>query len=124
MRLHPTEESIQTAVASFLDHALPADAVWWHTPNGGARNKVVASKLKWAGVKPGVPDVVIVWKGRVICIELKAHDGRLSYAQIEMQSNLLLAGAVVLPVARSVDEVAAFLETLGMPLRAAVARAA
>src|SRR5690554_7178377 len=32
----------------------------WHTPNGGHRNVVVASKLKAQGVKRGVPDIVIV----------------------------------------------------------------
>ena len=117
MRLHPTEEQIQTAVASFLDRALPDDALWFHCPNGGARNKVVAAKLKWAGVKAGVPDILIVWRQRLIGIELKAKTGTLSEAQKAMHQRLTLAGAVVLPIARSVDEVEAFLETLGMPLK-------
>lgn len=117
MRLHPTEEQIQTSVASFLDRSLPDDALWFHCPNGGARNKVVAAKLKWAGVKAGVPDILIVWRQRLIGIELKAKTGVLSEAQKAMHQRLTLAGAVVLPIARSVDEVEAFLETLGMPLK-------
>lgn len=124
MRLHPTEEQIQAAVAQFLDRALPTDAVWFHPPNGGHRHAAVAAKLKWAGVKPGVPDVVVVWKGRAIFIELKAKGGSLSDAQKQMQSDLTLAGAVVLSVARSVDEVADFLEGLGIPLRGRLGRVA
>lgn len=31
----------------------------FHPPNGGHRNKIVASKLKRQGAKPGVPDIFI-----------------------------------------------------------------
>jgi hypothetical protein len=117
MRLHPTEEQIQAACAAFLDRALPADAVWYAVPNGGHRHPAVAAKLKWTGVKRGVPDIAIVWRGRAIYIEMKAHKGRLATPQVEMHERLTLAGAVVLPIARSVEEVADFLEALGVPLR-------
>jgi hypothetical protein len=62
--------------------------------------------------------LVITWRGRSIYIELKAKGGSLSPEQKAMHERLVLAGAVVLPIARSVDDVAAFLETLGMPLKA------
>ena len=121
MKLHPTEEQIQGAVASYLDRALPEDAVWMHVPNGGARHPAVAAKLKWAGVKPGAPDVLVVWKGRAIWIELKAAKGTLSDAQKAMQERLTLSGAVVFPIARSVDEVEGFLRGVGIPLKARAA---
>jgi hypothetical protein len=121
MRLHPTEEQIQGAVCDFLDSALPADAVWFHPPNGGHRHAAVAAKLKWLGVKPGIPDIVIVWRGRAIFIELKAQKGSLSEAQKAMQSRLVLSGAVVFEVARSVDEVEGFLKGVGIPLHARIA---
>jgi hypothetical protein len=124
MRLHPTEEQIQGAVADYLDRALPDDAVWFHAPNGGHRHPAVAAKLKWLGVKPGVPDIFIVWRGRSICIELKAHKGTLSDAQKAMQQRLILSGAVVFEVARSVDEVEGFLKGVGIPLHATTGRAA
>ena len=124
MRLHPTEEQIQAAVCAWLDRALPEDAVYFAVPNGGARHPAVAAKLKWTGTKPGVPDLAIVWRGRSIFVELKAKGGSLSPVQKIMQSRLIRAGAVVFDTARSVDEVAAFLAALGMPLRATVARAA
>jgi hypothetical protein len=124
MKLHPTEEQIQGAVAAYLDAALPPDAVYFHCPNGGHRHPAVAAKLKWLGVKPGVPDIFIVWRGRSIFIELKAHKGSLSDAQKAMQQRLILSGAVVFEVARSVDEVEAFLTGVGIPLHATTGRAA
>lgn len=125
---HPSEMQIQGAVAEFLDRALPADAAWFHPPNGGHRHPVVAAKLKAQGVKPGVPDVVIIWRGRAIFIELKAHKGSLSDAQKAMQTRLVLSGGVVFDIARSVGEVEGFLRGVGIPLHASagptVARAA
>jgi hypothetical protein len=54
----------------------------------------VAAKLKWLGVKPGVPDIFIVWRGRSIFIELKAHKGSLSDAQKAMQQRLILSSGL------------------------------
>lgn len=120
MRLHPTEDQIQATVCAWLERALPEDAVFFAVPNGGHRHPAVAAKLKWTGTRKGIPDLCIVWRGRPIFIELKAKGGSLSPDQRAMHERLTLAGAIVLPVARSVDEVADFLEALGMPLRAAV----
>ncbi len=131
------EEGIQRAVAQYLDMCLPEDAVWWHTPNGGARSKAEAGAFKAQGVKAGVPDVVIVYlatkflwqqKGseticdhrmefpRMICIELKPPGRTLSKNQKEMKAKLERAGAIYAPVCRSVDDVKAFLEPL-LPMR-------
>lgn len=59
-RLHglpvATEEVEQNAVARYLDLI---GVHWFHVPNGGKRNVVVAKKLKSAGVKAGVPDIWI-----------------------------------------------------------------
>jgi hypothetical protein len=35
-------------------------AVWWLTPNGGARHKIEAAILKGLGVRAGVADLCIV----------------------------------------------------------------
>lgn len=54
----PALESVhQVAVAKWLDHH---EIAWWHTPNGGKRNKIVAANLKREGVKAGVVDVIII----------------------------------------------------------------
>ena len=53
---HP-EDDLQRAVAKLLDGL---GWLWFHPPNGGRRGKVQAARLKAMGVKPGVPDVLIL----------------------------------------------------------------
>ncbi len=69
------------------------------------------------GLRAGTPDIVMCWKGRMVGIELKAGRGRMSPAQLETHDAIALAGGVV-TTCRTLDEVAAFLATLGVPSRA------
>ena len=116
-RRNRPEEMLQRATASYLDLALPNDAVWFHPPNGGARSKAEAGIFKAMGVKAGVPDLIIIYRGRVVAIELKGEKGRLSPAQKEMHAQLSLAGALVY-TAMSVEHVEGFLRGAGVPLKA------
>ncbi len=110
------EESIHITVVHFLQVSLPDGSVFFHPPNGGSRNLLEAKKLKRMGTMPGVPDLFILWDGKLICIELKAPGAYLSKAQKEMKAKLERAGAIYAPVCRSVDDVKAFLEPL-LPMR-------
>lgn len=111
------EEALQRSVAAFLDVALPREAVWFHPPNGGARTKAEAGVFRATGVKPGVPDVVIIYRGRPLFIELKnparrGHkNGGLSDAQVEMRERLTRAGAVY-HVCYTLDEVIGFVRMM------------
>jgi hypothetical protein len=79
---YKSEEEIQREVASWLDVNLPPDWRWFHCPNGGARTKASAGKLKAQGTKRGVADVIIYPPtGSDIWIELKAHGNYLSEEQ-------------------------------------------
>ncbi len=55
----PLEETEQESIAFYLD-MIVGPLGWFHVPNGGLRNKVVAAKLKRQGVKKGVLDVIII----------------------------------------------------------------
>jgi hypothetical protein len=57
-----SEHSHQVAVflwASVAKQWLPELDLMFAIPNGGERNKAVASRLKAEGVKPGVPDIFL-----------------------------------------------------------------
>lgn len=116
-RRNRPEEMFQRATASYLDLALPHDAVWFHCPSGGGRSKAEAGIFKAMGVKAGVPDLIIIYQGRVVAIELKTEKGRLSPAQKLMHAQLSLAGALVY-TAWCIEEVEGFLRGAGVPLRA------
>lgn len=112
------EQALQKAVATYLDMTLPADAVFWHTPNGGYRTPVEAAAFKAMGVRPGIPDICILWLGRLYCIELKAPGGSATGNQTSMHARLQSAGASV-SICRTLGEVAGMLTVWGIPSRAA-----
>lgn len=114
-----SEHQIQCAVARYLDLALSGlnDCTWWAVPNGGFRDVRTASKLKAEGVKPGVSDIMVLWRGRLICIELKNAKGRQAPEQKEWAETITCAGGAYY-LARSVEEVEGFLDVAGVPLRA------
>ena len=112
-----SEHQLQAAVAEFLGFALPPhEAVFCSIPNGGKRAKATAGKLKAEGLQAGAPDLLILWRGRAIGLELKTGKGRLSAPQMAFSMRWTTAGGVY-AVARSLEEVAALLDAAGLPLR-------
>ncbi len=120
-RKHP-EDDLHMAVAQFLDLALPEDACWTTVEHGGKRGKAEAARLKAKGLRAGWPDILIIYRGRSITIELKAPAGVLSPKQKALHTRLTLAGALVY-TARCIEEVEGFLGVI-MPLRATTGQAA
>ena len=77
-RQMPTEDTEQVNLAKWLDsHKFR----WCHVPNGGHRDKITGARLKAAGVKKGVPDILIfdqppLHPGKIgVALELKRKDG-------------------------------------------------
>ena len=119
-RRNNAEEVLHRGVVRYLQWALPADATFYHVPNGGLRSKTAAARLVPLGTRAGIPDLAIVWKGRALFIELKAAKGALSAHQRQMIDKLIYCGAEVM-CCRSLDGVECALRELGVPLRARVA---
>lgn len=67
--------------------------------------------LKFVSSINGVPDRVVVYQGRVVFVELKAPNGRLSSLQRVRHAELRSAGAEVQVIACK-DEVDSFLRNL------------
>ena len=111
------EQGLHLAVAQYLNMALleESGAFWCHVPNGGMRDVVEAALLKRMGTKPGVPDIIILFKRRTYGIELKSLEGRTSTAQKETQANMLRAGAKI-SICRSVDDVQMQLDKWRIPI--------
>ena len=117
-----SEYATQCAVVGYLTLALPkgCGVVWTHFQAGGGGH-VRGAMLKRAGLRAGMPDLVIFHDGLTFFIELKTDNGRLSKAQAECHADLWDAGCPV-AVCRSVDEVERILASWKIPTR--IARAA
>lgn len=111
------EQGLQLAVAQFLNMALPKDAVWFAVPNGGMRDAAEMQILKRGGLKAGIPDLVIFYKKRGYCIELKSLEGVLSPAQKRV-IDALKEARIPVSICRSVDEVQAQLDGWRIPVLA------
>ena len=115
------EDDLQRDVFRFLDLALPPeDGVAYAIPNGGKRSKKEAARMKGLGVRAGMPDIGICYRGRALYVELKAPRGVMSAAQKDMARRLTYCGAPVLLV-RSVPELEALLREACVRLRGSVA---
>jgi hypothetical protein len=113
------EDDLQRAVVNFLDWALPADGTVMAILNGGKRSKIEAARLVGLGVRKGAPDLLIVYRGTPIFIELKALHGVVRRDQREMHEKLMYCGAIVL-VCRTLEGVINALMEMGVRLRATV----
>jgi len=102
------EEALHRQVAAVLSAYAAPGVVWWHTPNGERRDPVTASKLSAMGVRPGVPDIVIIVRGRTYGLELKSGEGRVSRAQEDFIAAAEGAGMHI-EVARSFGSACRFL---------------
>lgn len=71
--------------------------VVFHIPNGGSRDAREASNLKVQGVLAGVYDLEIVLpRGKVIWIEMKARNGRVSLDQGKLHAHFAKLGHITI----------------------------
>lgn len=83
----PTEAEEQIALFAWINANIgrhPALAFAHHSPNGEFRFPATAGRLKTMGVRPGFPDVLMIWRQNLdygtdyvgLAIELKRSDRR------------------------------------------------
>lgn len=107
------EAQLHKAVADFLSLALRPPTFWTTFPAGGG-GLIRGRQLKRAGLKAGLPDLIIIHDGRLFGIELKAPKKYPSPEQRAVHAELRAAGCEVF-IARSVMEVQLALETWAIP---------
>jgi VRR-NUC domain len=111
------EDDLQSSVVEYLRWALPGNATFWAVPNGGKRHRREAARMVRLGVRAGVPDLTVVYGGRIFCLELKTPAGTVDANQQQMHRKLHACGVPV-AVCRSLEEVADALREWGVPLQA------
>ena len=117
----PRREEEWKTQRDFCQHLrwqLPADAEFFSIPNGGMRHSKVQAKLIATGLKAGIPDLCVIYRGAAIFLELKTARGQLSEHQRQMHRKLTYCGATVL-VCRSLDGALEALREF-VPLRGSV----
>lgn len=119
------EQALQIAVAGFLRHALRPPTFWSSIDHGAGKMTPASAGLRKArGVKPGLPDILIMhpfFDGTlVVGVELKAGRGTPSVHQGAVWAAFNECRALYY-IARSIEEVEAKLRECGIPLNAKVA---
>jgi hypothetical protein len=89
------EDAIQRTVLQHLKIRAPREAFYFHPANGGWRSAAEAAILNGLGVVAGVPDLIIIYLGKVFALELKADGAKPTARQVEVQDRLRAAGAEV-----------------------------
>ena len=83
----------QVKLCRLLDRWLDSSRTFWTATDPVAPSALSGAIRKQRGVKPGVPDQLILYRGKLIAIELKSRGGKCSRPQRAAREGLLRAGA-------------------------------
>jgi len=105
-----TESSHQSAIVEYCAWKAAEDwrySLLMHTPNQGKRSARFGAELKRMGMKPGFPDLALLWPrppyGSCLFLEMKFGRGKTTPAQDEWHRMLRAAGHLV-AIPRSSNE--------------------
>jgi hypothetical protein len=83
----------QKKLARLLDKWLDPACTFWTATDPVTASALSGAMRKQRGVKPGVPDQLILYRGKLIAIELKSRSGKCGPPQRAAREDLLRAGA-------------------------------
>lgn len=84
----------QADLAERLAELLDPACVFWTAVDNQPWSKVAGILRKKRGVRPGIPDILVLYRGKLIGLELKSRIGRVSEAQLAVRREMLLAGGM------------------------------
>ena len=114
------EQALQRTVVEYLRWALPDDCYWTAINPAPAKGVVMGRIAKSLGAKAGVPDLLLLYGGRVHFVELKAKLPRLSDVQKLTRDAIRSAGGFHF-ICTSLDELVMCLKIMEIPLKAGMA---
>jgi hypothetical protein len=92
--LHSEHEEQVALVQWFRDNFKEPDYIIFAVPNGGKRGIKEAGRLKAEAVKAGVSDLIILTHNKVIFLEMKKLNGKLSDKQKDFNENVEYLGFI------------------------------
>ena len=113
----PLEDELHVSAYQALRVLVPSEAVVnsWDLANG--KSAIEGARKRRKGCLAGWPDMAVLWRSRMVLIELKrSRYGQLSAAQRELHPRLEATGFPV-TVCTSVEDVLETVVRAGIPLR-------
>jgi hypothetical protein len=114
-----SEDALQIAMVQWLNLCVPKppEGPFWSAVNPKPhKSRAQAGQCKAMGLIPGTPDLIFCVEGKFVGIEVKQPGKYLSPVQRDVHSAITLSKGVTHTV-RSIDDLAAFLRVLGVPVR-------
>ena len=115
------EEALQCQCATFMRSCVPSPpgGPLWSAcnPIPGKRTAAQGARAKAMGLRAGVDDWFLLWRGAYIGVEFKAKRGSQSDAQKAWAADMQ-AGGFRRYIVRTLDELVAVLDAEGVPHRA------
>lgn len=99
------ESKIQRAIVDYLQTVLFPSHRVAAIPNGAVRTASGRASNAVAGLRRGVPDLMIVGGGKVYFIEVKASRGKLTAEQSEWANWCVMEGFIGWCCAKSIDDI-------------------
>jgi hypothetical protein len=112
MKRDQAEFRTQCALARAIDLRKRPGFLWSALPFGENRSAATGARLKAMGVKKGFPDILCLWAGRAIGIELKRPGGKQTPEQKAVEQAWNGTGGIY-RVFDTYEDTLAFLEGIG-----------
>ena len=118
--IEPTERQIQRTILQMAGVCFPLPyTIIHHSPNGvflgSAKDKAIrGGAMKGDGTKAGFPDLIVLFRGRGVLLEVKSATGRLTDSQKDLFPKLEAISWPV-TVVRSAKEAYDALKAAGAP---------
>jgi hypothetical protein len=109
---------VQTDLAAQLAELLDPARVFWTAVDNQPWSTVAGILRKRRGCRSGIPDLLVLFNGKLIGLELKSIAGRVSAAQKAVRLELLCAGGLWF-CCRTARSALAALARSGVPFREA-----